>query len=59
VHCGVEVNEIADSEAKQSIRGGRDSQLLLPAADLKAQWKKKARRSFTGSFKTPNGRKLL
>jgi hypothetical protein len=42
-HCGVEVNERADSEAMQSIRDGRDSQLLLPVADLKAQWKKKGK----------------
>jgi ribonuclease HI len=43
-HCGVEVNERADSEAKQSIKEGRDSQLLLPVADLKAQCKKKRQR---------------
>jgi hypothetical protein len=35
-HCGVEVNETADSAAKQSIKEGRDSQLLLPVADLKS-----------------------
>jgi ribonuclease HI len=40
-HCGVEVNKTADSEAKQSIKEGRDSQLLLPVADHKVQWKKK------------------
>jgi ribonuclease HI len=39
--CGLEVNERADPEAKQSIKEGRDSQLLLPVAELKAQWKKK------------------
>jgi hypothetical protein len=38
-HCGV--NEWADLEVKQSIKDGRDNQLLLPVADLKAQWKKK------------------
>jgi hypothetical protein len=27
-------------EAKQAIKEGRDSQLLLPVADLKTQWKK-------------------
>jgi hypothetical protein len=36
---------MADSEAKQSnnqsIKEDRDSKLLLPVADLKAQWKKK------------------
>jgi ribonuclease HI len=42
-HCGVEVKDRADSEAKQSIKEGRDSQLLLPVADLKAQWKKRQR----------------
>jgi ribonuclease HI len=36
-HCGVEVNETADSEAKQSIKEDRDSQLPLPVAYLKAQ----------------------
>jgi ribonuclease HI len=36
-HCGVQVTERAHSEAKQSIIEGRDNQLLLPVADLKAQ----------------------
>jgi hypothetical protein len=40
-HCGVEVNERADSGAKQSIKEGRYNGLLLPVADLKAQWKEK------------------
>jgi hypothetical protein len=40
-HCGIEVNKRADSEAKQAIKEGADSQLLLPVADLKTQWKKK------------------
>jgi ribonuclease HI len=40
-HCAVEVNERADLVAKQSMKESRDSQLLLPMADLKAQWKKK------------------
>jgi hypothetical protein len=40
-HCGVEINERADSEAKQAIKEGRDSQLLLPVVDFKPQWKKK------------------
>jgi hypothetical protein len=44
--CGVEVNEKADLEAKQSIKEGRDSQLLLLVTDLKAQWKKKGREEF-------------
>jgi hypothetical protein len=42
-HSGIDVNERTDSEAKQSIREGRDSQKLLPVADLKAQWKKKGK----------------
>jgi hypothetical protein len=41
-HCGVE-NERADLDAKKSIKEGRDSQLLLPVADLKAHWKKKGK----------------
>jgi hypothetical protein len=40
-YLGFEVNERADSEANQSIKEGRDCQLLLPVADLKALWKKK------------------
>jgi hypothetical protein len=50
VHCGVEVNERADSEAKQSIREGRDSQLLLSVADLKAQWKKNGKEELHSFF---------
>jgi hypothetical protein len=38
------VNERADSEARQSSKEGRDSQLLLQVADLKTQWKKKSRK---------------
>jgi hypothetical protein len=53
-HCGVEVNERDDSEAKQSIKQGRDGQLLLLVADLKVQWEK-AKRNFTVSVKTPKG----
>jgi hypothetical protein len=41
--CGVEVNDMADSEAKQSVKEDRDSQLLLPVADLKTQWTKKGK----------------
>jgi hypothetical protein len=50
VHCGVEVNERADLEAKQSIREGRDSQLILSVADLKAQWKKKGKEELHSFF---------
>jgi hypothetical protein len=46
--CGVEVNERADSKAKQSIREGRDSQLLLQMADLNA--KEKERQSGASHF---------
>jgi hypothetical protein len=42
-HCGIEVNERVDSEAKQAMKEGRHSQLLLPVADLKTQWKKKGK----------------
>jgi hypothetical protein len=55
-HCGVEINERTDSKAKQSIKGGRDSQLLLPVADLKAKWEKKIKRSFTVSIDIIRGR---
>jgi hypothetical protein len=42
-HCIVEVNERADSKAKQSIKEGRESQLLLLVADLRTQWKTKGK----------------
>jgi hypothetical protein len=45
----------ADSEAKPSIKEGRYGQLLLPVAVLTAQWKRKAKRSFKVSVKTPKG----
>jgi hypothetical protein len=38
-HGGVEVIEKADSEVKKSKKA--DSQMLIPMADLKAQWKKR------------------
>jgi hypothetical protein len=53
-HCGVEVKKWADSEAKKAIEDGRDSQLLLPVADLRSQWTKKVK-NFTVFVKTPNG----
>jgi hypothetical protein len=43
VVSGIEVNVRADSEAKQAIKEGLDSQLLLPVADLKTQWRKKGK----------------
>jgi hypothetical protein len=48
-HCGVEVNERADSGAKQSIKEGRDWQIL------KTSGKMKVKRSYTVSVKTPKG----
>jgi hypothetical protein len=42
-HCGVEVNKMADSEAKQAIKEGGECQLLLPVAELKIQWRKKGK----------------
>jgi ribonuclease HI len=57
-HCGLEVNERADSEAKQSIKEGIYSQLLLPVADLKTQWKKKVKQelhSFCQNTKRDRG----
>jgi hypothetical protein len=53
--CGVEVNERADSEAKQSIKEGRDRQMLLLAADLKAQWEQKSREELHSLLKSPKG----
>lgn len=50
-HCGVEVNETADLEAKK----GRESQLLLPVANLKFRGKRKEKRNLKLSVKTPTG----
>jgi hypothetical protein len=48
-HCGVEVNESADSEAKkaETVNYYYQWQILKPIG------KRKAKRSFTGSVKTP------
>jgi hypothetical protein len=43
-HCGIEVNERAESEAKQAIKEVKHSQLLLPVADLETQRKKKGKK---------------
>jgi hypothetical protein len=43
MHCRVEVKERADLVAKQAFKEGEDSQLLLPVAELKAQWKKRGK----------------
>jgi hypothetical protein len=51
---GTVARVLAGSEAKQSIKEGRDRQLLLPLADLKVHWKK-AKKSFTVFVKTAKG----
>jgi hypothetical protein len=43
-HCGIEVIVKADSEVKQSIKEGRDSQLLLPVAYLLSSVEKERQR---------------
>jgi hypothetical protein len=60
-HCGIEVNERAYSEAKQAIKEGIDSQLLLIVADLKTQWTKKGKehRSFCQNTKRDRGKKYF
>jgi ribonuclease HI len=61
-HCGVEANERASSEAKQSIREGRDSQLLLPVAHLKSPMEKERQRGvlqFLSKHQKGQRRKLL
>jgi hypothetical protein len=52
-HYGVEVNETAGLEAKQSIKECRGSQILLLVADLKAQWKQKGKEKLHVFVKTP------
>jgi ribonuclease HI len=56
-HCGVVVNERADSEAKQASKEGRDSQLLLTASDLKTQWKKRGKELHSFCQNTKRGRR--
>jgi ribonuclease HI len=61
-HCRVEVNERKDSEAKQSIKEGRDSKLLLPMADLKTQWRKNGKEelhSFCQNTKRDRGERYF
>jgi ribonuclease HI len=60
-HCGAEVSERADLEAKQAIKEGRDSQLLLPVADLKTQCIRKTRvtSQFLSKYQRGHRRKLL
>jgi hypothetical protein len=49
-NCGLEVNEKVGPEAKQSIKEGRDSQIVKPCR------RRKAKRNFTLSVKTPKGK---
>jgi ribonuclease HI len=59
-HCSVEGIERADSEAKQAIKEGKDSQVLLPMADLKTQSKKKDKEEqFLSKHQMGQGRKQL
>jgi hypothetical protein len=58
----IEINESADSEAKQAIRGGEDSQFLLSMAGLKAQWKKNGKKelhSFCQNTKRDRGERYF
>jgi hypothetical protein len=43
----------AVSEAEQSIKECRDSQLLLSVVDPRIHWRRKAKWNFTVSVKTP------
>ncbi|XP_044012170.1 uncharacterized protein LOC122855077 isoform X1 [Aphidius gifuensis] len=54
-HRGITGNEKADSGAKDAIRNGVDSQLLLTIADLKSYWKNQMYKEFN-SFCTETGR---
>ncbi|PNF30200.1 hypothetical protein B7P43_G08428 [Cryptotermes secundus] len=61
-HCGVEINERVDSQAKLAIKEGRDSQLLLPVADLKTEWKMKGKEelhSFCQNTKQERGERYF
>ncbi|XP_011345609.2 uncharacterized protein LOC105284070 [Ooceraea biroi] len=40
-HVGIQYNELADTLAKNAIRTGTDTDLLIPAQDIKAHWKEK------------------
>jgi hypothetical protein len=41
-HRGITGNEKADELAKRSIRPGRDSQIPIPAEDMKSLWRRKS-----------------
>jgi hypothetical protein len=61
-HCGIQINERADSEAKQAIKESRDRQLLLPVADIKTRWKKKGKEelhSFCQNTKRDRGERFF
>jgi hypothetical protein len=45
-----------DPSAKQAIKEGRDSQLLLSVADLETEWKKKGKELHSFSQNTKRGR---
>lgn len=45
-HTGIKYNEVVDEAAKESAVVGIDSQILIPASDLKAIWKVKIKNKF-------------
>jgi hypothetical protein len=54
-HCGAEVNERADPEAKQSINEAEIVNYYYQWQSLYPSGKRKAKKNFTVSVKTPNG----
>jgi hypothetical protein len=46
VHTGIEMNEIVDGAAKESVREGKDSARIPPTADFRAWWKAEMREDF-------------
>jgi hypothetical protein len=45
-HCSIQINEKADSGAKEAINNWKDSQFLLPPSGTKAYWKGCLREEF-------------
>jgi ribonuclease HI len=45
-HTGIEMNEIVDGVAKESVREGKDSPRSIPTSDLKAWWKAEMKKDF-------------
>jgi hypothetical protein len=45
-HTGIEMNEIVDGAAKESVREGKDSPRSIPTADFRAWWKVEMREDF-------------